>query len=262
MAKRALAGKRVLLTGGSSGIGWYIATQLVQAGAFVVVTSRRAERLKQLRLAVGNPLRRLIALPGDITDPAHRERLIRTAQAELDGLDIVINNAGIGGVGPFESASPERLRQILEVDFVAVAEMTRLALPLLHRGTSPAVCLISSVLAHRGVPRKSEYCAAKFALRGWSESLRLELGPRGIDVIAVSPSTTKTEFFESLVGTDASQSSRSFGMMSSEAVAAATLRAIRRGSREVILSPGGKALVWMSRLAPGLTDRLLLKYAA
>jgi short-subunit dehydrogenase len=250
------------LTGGSSGIGWYIATQLVQSGAYVLVTSRRAERLKQLRLAVGNPLRRLIALPGDITDPAHREQLIRTAEAQFGGLDLVINNAGIGGVGPFESASPERLRLILEVDFFAVAEMTRLALPLLHRGVTPAVCLISSVLAHRGVPRKSEYCAAKFALRGWSEALRLELKPHGIDVITISPSTTKSEFFESLVGTDASERSPSFGMMTSEAVAQATLRAIRRGRREAILSPGGKALVWISRLAPALTDRLLLRYAA
>lgn len=262
MAKRVLAGKRVLLTGGSSGIGWYIAVQLVQAGAYVIVTSRRAERLNQLRLAVGNPMRRLIALPGDVTDADHRQRLIDAAGAELGGLDIVINNAGIGGVGPFETASPERLRKIFEVDFFAVAETTRLALPLLHRGVSPAVCLISSVLAHRGVPRKSEYCAAKFALRGWSESLRLELKPRGIDVIAVSPSTTKSEFFESLVGSEPTERSRSFGMMTSEAVAKATLGAIRRGKREVILSPGGKALVWISRLAPALTDQLLLRYGA
>lgn len=257
-----LRGKRVLLTGGSSGIGWHLAAQLVHCGAYVVVTSRRAERLDQLRLAVGNPLRRLIALPGDITDAGHRERLIQTAESELGGLDILINNAGIGGVGPFESASPERLRKIFEVDFFAVAEMTRLSLPLLHRGASPAVCLISSVLAHRGVPRKSEYCAAKFALRGWSEALRVELKPHGIDLIAVSPSTTKSEFFESLVGTDPSEKSRSFGMMTSEAVARATLRAIRRGKREVILSPGGKALVWISRFAPSLTDWLLLRFGS
>lgn len=262
MCKRELEGKRVLLTGGSSGIGWYLATQLVNQGAYVVVTSRRDERLKQLRLAVGNPLRRLIAVPGDIADPAHRQNLINTVTEQLGGLDLVINNAGIGAVGPFEKASTERLRRIFEVDFFAVTELTRLALPLLHHGVSPAVCVVSSVLAHRGVPRKSEYCAAKFALRGWTESLRLELKPEGIDMITVSPSTTKSEFFESLLDTEPTESSRSFGMMTAESVASSILGAIRKGKRELILSPGGKALVWLSRLAPQLTDNLLLKYAA
>ncbi len=87
MCKRGLNGKRVLLTGGSSGIGWYLATKLVRAGAYVVVTSRRQERLKQLRLAVGNPIRRLIALPGDVADSDHRQRLIDTARRELGGID-------------------------------------------------------------------------------------------------------------------------------------------------------------------------------
>jgi short-subunit dehydrogenase len=250
------------LTGASSGIGWYLATHLVRSGAYVVATARRSERLKQLRLAVGNPLRRLIALPGDVAEPAHRQLLIDTALGSLGGVDLVINNAGIGAVGPFESASPERLRRILEVDFFAVTELTRLALPLLHHGVNPAVCLVSSVLAHRGVPRKSEYCAAKFALRGWSESLRLELMPVGIDVITVSPSTTQSEFFDSLLDTQPTERSPSFGMMSAEAVAQSILGAIREGKRELILSPGGKALVWLSRLAPAMTDRLLLRYAA
>lgn len=259
---RDLSGKRVLLTGGSSGIGWYLATKLVSAGAYVVVTSRRQERLKQLRLALGNPRRRLIAVAGDVSDAAHRDKLIKTAHDELGGIDLVINNAGIGAVGTFETATPERLRRIFEVDFFAVAELTRLALPLLHQGIQPAVCLVSSVLAHRGVPRKSEYCAAKFALRGWSEALRLELQPSGIDMITVSPSTTKSEFFESLLDTEPHESSRSFGIMSAESVAQSILGAIRRGKRELILSPGGKALVWLSRLAPRVTDRLLLRYAA
>ncbi len=89
VCKRELEGKRVLLTGGSSGIGWYLATKLVGMGAYVVVTSRRDERLKQLRLAVGNPLRRLIAIPGDVADPAHRQHLIDTAQDQFGGIDLV-----------------------------------------------------------------------------------------------------------------------------------------------------------------------------
>ncbi len=261
MSHRDLKDKRVLLTGASSGIGWYLASELVRAGAYVVVTSRREDRLQQLRKSFGNPRRRLISVAGDIADSAHRQNLVDTAVRELGGIDLIFNNAGIGAVGPFEEASPERLRRIFEVDFFGVTELTRLALPHLHQGVSPAICVVSSVLAHRGMPGKSEYCAAKFALRGWTESLRLELKPAGIDVVTISPSTTSSEFFDSLLDSDPIEKSVRFGIQSAERVAHSILGAVRKGRRELILSPGGKALVWLSRLAPGLTDRLLLQYA-
>lgn len=254
------SGKRILLTGASSGIGWYLASELVRAGASVVVTSRREDRLQQLRLAFGNP-RKLIAVPGDIADSDHRQRLIETAVTKLGGIDIVFNNAGIGAIGNFENATADRLRRIFEVDFFGVTELTRLAIPHLHQGVNPSICIVSSVLAHRGVPRKSEYCAAKFALRGWTESLRLELKPAGIKVVTISPSTTGSEFFDSLLDSDATENPFRFGVQSAEYVAHKILGAVRRGKRELILSPGGKALVWLSRLAPGLADRLLMKFA-
>ncbi len=261
MAKRSFADKRVLLTGASSGIGWYLASELVKAGAFVVVTSRREDRLRQLRQSFGNPSKRLIAMPGDISDATHRCDLVSHTVAQLGGLDIVINNAGIGAIGAFEDASSERLREIFEVDFFAATELTRLALPHLHRGREPAVCMVNSVLGHRSVPGKSEYCAAKFALRGWAEALRLELRPAGIDVVSVSPSTTKSEFFDSLVGTALGSRSASIGAQPAEHVARKILGALRKRRRDLILSPGGKAFVWLARLAPSLTDRLLFRYA-
>ena len=199
MAGRSMSGKRVLLTGASSGIGWYLASELVRAGAFVVISGRRSERLQQLRLAFGNPQKRLIALAGDISDPQHRRHLVATTVAQLGGIDIVVNNAGVGAIGSFEDASPERLRRVFEVDFFGATELTRLALPHLKRGVQPAICIVNSVLGHRAVPNKSEYCAAKFALRGWSESLRVELKPAGVDVVSISPSTTRSEFFDSLL---------------------------------------------------------------
>lgn len=271
MAKRSFEGKRVVLTGASSGIGWYVASELVRAGAYVVVSSRRLDRLEQLRQSFGNPRKRLIAVPGDVAECSHRKDLIRTAVEQLGGIDILINNAGVGAIGNFEQATPERLRRIFEVDFFAAAELTRLALPHLHSGKQPAVCIVSSVLGHRAVPGKSEYCAAKFALRGWAESLRIELRPSGIDVISISPSTTRSEFFgsliesegqsESLDGNRTLDSRTAFGTQSAEQVAGSILQAIRQRRRDLILSPGGKALVWLSRLAPQLMDSLLLRYA-
>ena len=142
---------------------------------------------------------RIIAVGGDISLEEARKRLLDHALAEFGGLDIFVNNAGIGATGLFASAGPERLRQLMEVNFFALAEMTRLAIPHLRRGTRPIVVNLSSILGRRGVPHNSEYCASKFAVHGFSEAIRTELAGEGIDVLVVSPGTTETEFFDRVI---------------------------------------------------------------
>ncbi len=260
MARRNLAGKRIVLTGATSGIGWYLARGLIGAGASVVVSGRRSERLERLRMSLGNS-QRLFCVPGDLCDSEHRQELIQTAAKQLGGIDVLINNAGVGAVGFFEEATPERLRNVFELDFFAAAELTRLAIPHLKRGNIPAICNINSVLGYRGVPLKSEYCAAKFALRGWSESLRVELRPHGIDVLTIYPSTTKSEFFRSLINSSPGQSRLNLGAQTAEKVASSTIRCLSRRQSESVLSLGGKSLVWASKCFPRFTDMLLQKYA-
>ena len=119
------------------------------------------------------------------------------------------------------------------------------------------ICNISSVLGHRAVPRKSEYCASKFALHGWSDSLRAELAPEGIQVTLISPSTTRSEFFGALIDTDAGQDSSSIGSWPAERVAEKALASIRARRSEAILSLAGKALVYSDRLAPLLVNAIL-----
>ena len=87
----------------------------------------------------------------------------------------------------------------MEVNFFALVEMTRLALPLLKQGVNPIVVNVSSILGHRGVPHSSEYSASKFAVQGFSESIRAEFARLGIDVLVVSPGTTETEFFDRVI---------------------------------------------------------------
>jgi short-subunit dehydrogenase len=117
---------------------------------------------------------------------------------------------------------------------------------------------IGSVLGHRGVPDCAEYCASKFALRGLSESLRCELAGQGIDVLLVSPARTATEFFESAINPHLTNWPKVRGI-SPQAVARRTVRAIRRGRREIVPSFTGKLLVWASRLAPSILDWVLAR---
>src|SRR6185503_10392011 len=97
-------------------------------------------------------------------------------------------------------ADEARLRQVFEVNLFAPAEFIREALPALRTGTTPIVVNVGSVLGHRAVPEKSEYCASKFALHGLTDALRSELAASQVDVLLVSPSTTESEFFERASG--------------------------------------------------------------
>jgi short-subunit dehydrogenase len=244
----------VVITGASSGIGYCLTKQLLQQGSLVVANARRRDVLDQL----ADQQERLRVVAGDLTDPTVRERLVQTAAALRGGeVDLLINNAGIGAIGRFATASPERLRRVMEVNFFAPAELTRVLIPLLRRGRAPVICNIGSVLGHCAVPDKSEYCASKFALHGWSDSLRAELSSEGIQVTLVSPSTTRSEFFESLIETDSCATSRSVGSWTPEKVASKTIAAIKSRRSEVILSLAGKALVYADRLAPPIMASVL-----
>jgi short-subunit dehydrogenase len=260
MAKRTLENKRAIITGASSGIGRELALQLVAAGAAVCISARREERLLKLQTQIQNLGGCCQVVAGDIADSHTRERLLATVLDRFGGLDLLINNAGIGAMGRFEEASPERLRRIFEVNFFAVAELTRIAIPALRQGVDPMIVNLSSVLGHRGAPLKSEYCASKFALHGFSDSLRAELADDRIDVLLVSPSTTESEFFESAIEDKTGKNWLRRGAMTPQWVANKTVRAIRKGRHEIILTFGGRLLVWLDRMLPTLANRILARF--
>ena len=260
MARRQLDHARVVITGASSGIGHQLALQLGKRGCRVLLNARRKQRLlelaEQVTQAGGQPL----VVAGDITEPAVREEIKETCQQAWQGLDVLINNAGVGAMGPFAEASEERLRRIMEVNFFAPAELTRTLLPLLLAGTSSMIVNMGSVVGHRSAPLKSDYCAAKFALHGWSDALRAELADQGIDVLLVSPSTTDSEFFDRALEDNTNKNWKVPYAQRPEYVARRTIRAIEKGNHEIILSWPGWAMVWLDRLFPTLTNHLVARF--
>ncbi len=260
MSRRTIHGAWVLITGASSGIGRELVRVLVQQGAGVVITARREARLREVADEFRGAAPPVLCVAGDITDAAVRARALAAARDGLGGLDILVNNAGVGANGLFSLAQAERLRRVMEVNFFAPAELIRAAMPLLSAGRRPLIVNVGSVLGHVAVPRKSEYCASKFALHGLSDALRVELAPQGIDVLLVSPSATESEFTANVLESDGRPPQRPLGLMTARRVAQQAVRAMRRGRREVILSPGGKLAVWCDRLCPPLVNRLLVRY--
>ena len=257
---RTLGDKRVIITGASSGIGRELATQLAAEGCKIVINARRKERLEELAAEIVASGGQCEIVEGDVTEPAVRTRLLQTARDSFGGLDILINNAGIGAMGRFDEASQDRLRQIFEVNFFAVTELVRESLPLLKEGNEPVIVNLSSVLGHRAVPLKSEYCASKFAIHGFSDAIRAELVQDGIDVLLVSPSTTDSEFFDAAIDDPTKRDWKKRGAMSPEIVASRTVRAIKKRRHEIILTFGGRILVWLDRMIPGIANRIIAKF--
>ena len=260
MKRRSLQGARALVTGSSSGIGRAIALEMARAGADLVITARREAELQQLAEEVRSLGRRCEVVAGSLAERNFPQLLAQEAGERLGGLDILVNNAGLSAHGRFADASPERLRTIMEVNFFAAVELTRAALPLLRGGSLPIVVNIGSILGHRGMPYKREYCSGKFGLGGWSEAIRPEFARIGIDVLLVSPGTTETEFFEHVVERRGEIPWKKRRGVSPEYVARRTVRAIRRGRREIVPSGAGRFLVLLQRLSPRLVDRFMARY--
>jgi short-subunit dehydrogenase len=194
-----LKGSRTILTGASSGIGWELAQRLAEKRARLLLASRNQERLEILEKTIRDKGGEAHALVTDVSNPEDRVRLIEAAKTQFAGIDLLINNAGVGAMGFFADASIDRLRRIFEVNFFGAVELTRLALPFLVKGRDPMVVNVGSILGRRAIPGCTEYCASKFALSGWSEGLRAELAEQRVHVLLANPGSTHTSFRDNLI---------------------------------------------------------------
>jgi short-subunit dehydrogenase len=254
MARRKLAGLRVLVTGASQGIGRALVVAAVKRGCKVLAAARSQPLLDELAAEVKASSGVIETVAADVTKPEDRAAMAAAAARCFGGLDVLINNAGIGATGHFMDSEPEVLRQIFETNFFGLTETTRTVLPLLRQGVTPAIVNISSVVGKRALPARSLYSASKFAVMGFSEAIRAELAKDGIDVLVVSPGLTQTNFSKNMLEQKAKMQLDHMRGMTSEEVAAATLRALERGSLDVTLTFRGKLLVLVNRFAPWIVD--------
>ncbi len=258
--RRKLDGKRALITGASSGIGRELALHLADAGADLVLLARSEERLQQVAEEATQRGVKANYVSGDVTSHEVRAKSLEMCQQELGGLDLLFNNAGAGAYGRFIEVSPNRLRDLMELNLFAVAEFTREATPMLIDGEDPAIINIGSILGCRGIPFSSEYCATKFALHGLTESVRPEIEKLGIEVMLVAPGTTETEFKKNVIDAQGTPPWVRRGGVPASLVARRTLRALRRRRRMFIPNIYGKLFVLANRALPRVLDRILERY--
>jgi hypothetical protein len=193
MAER-FAGKVVIVTGASSGIGSAAARQFAAEGASVALVARGAETLEWVAGEIRGTGGVARAYPADVRDRAACERLLREVADAVGGIDVLVNNAGANHRGPVEEQRAEDLVQIIEVNLVAPIVLTRLALPYLHRRERAAIVNVASIAGQIPVAHEATYSASKSGLRAFSFALREELEGSGITVSAVSPGPVDTGF--------------------------------------------------------------------
>ena len=179
----SLAGKSAVVTGASSGIGAATAQALAAEGVRVVGGARRTDRI-----APG-----IAALELDVTDPGSCERFVQAAVDELDGLDILVNAAGLAlGRDPFDGSSEEDERLVLDTNVNGLIRMTRLCLP--HIRDDGHIVNIGSVAGRQAYEKGSLYVTSKFAVRGFTYALREDLLGRPIHICTVDPGLVQTDF--------------------------------------------------------------------
>lgn len=189
-----LAGQVVIITGASSGIGEATARRLARAGARVVLSARRQERLDALARELDPTGAAVLAVAGDVTSEADRRRLVDATLAKFGRIDGLVNNAGYGTRGPVEIVPVDAIRRNFETNVFSLVALTQLVLPAMRAQGAGCVVNIGSVAGRIARPLSSVYDSTKHALEALTDGLRGELKPFGVRVTLIRPGYIVTEF--------------------------------------------------------------------
>jgi short-subunit dehydrogenase len=264
-AQRAFVyrGRVVLISGGSRGLGMVLARQLARRRAWISLIARDEADLQNAKRLIEKemPLAHVIYQVCDITDPAQVQAAVRATIQTYGRLDVVINNAGIISTMPYENASSSDFNTAMETHFWGVHNVIQAALPHMKKGGGGRILNISSIGGKVPVPHLAPYCASKFALIGYSKTLRAELTRYNIYVTTISPGLMRTgsighaEFkgqHQKEYSWFALSSSLPFFTVSAEQAAREILEAGRQGRAELVISWPAKAAVFTQNFFPEL----------
>lgn len=258
-----LRGKNVLLTGASQGIGHAMALELAAQGARLALVARDRARLDEVAGECRGRGAQAFVLPGDVSQQADCERIVGEAEQALGGLDVLINNAGIGMLARFDELSDLSIyERLMRVNYLGCVWLTHAALPALKRSRG-RIAVVASLAGLTGVPTRTGYAASKHAVMGFFDSLRIELRDSGVSVTIAAPDFVVSEIHRRAIGPDGQplgvspmQEAR---IMSAEECAARIVRAVADRKRLLVMSLRGRLGRFVRLVFPGLIDRIALR---
>jgi short-subunit dehydrogenase len=268
MGPYQFAGGTAVVTGAASGIGGALAVQLAARGSHLVLLDRDAERLAGVAETIGvaAPGRRIATYVVDLAAAGAAARIGETLREAHPDTTLLVNNAGVALGGRFDQVSGEQFDTVMAVNFQAVVTLTRALLPVLTAHPGSHLVNVSSVFGIIAPAGQTAYCASKFAVRGFTESLRGELAPVGVGVTCVHPGGVRTGIARNaMVGAGLPADQWTAGLARFDrmltldpAVAAATvLRAVHRRRPRVLVGRDATLLDALARALPVTHRRLL-----
>jgi short-subunit dehydrogenase len=216
-----LDGTRVIVTGASTGIGRVTALRLADRGARVWAAARDERRLGSLAAEHAA----ITAVPADVADDVDRAALVK----QCEPVDVLVNNAGVGWKGVVETMPPVKVRQLFDVNVLALIDLTQRVLPGMLKRRRGHIVNVGSIAGYVAAPGETVYCATKFAVQGFTDGLRREVARRGVQVTLIAPGPIKTEFMARIrTGEPATEPGELDYGLPPESVAKAIERALTR----------------------------------
>ena len=223
----------VVITGASSGIGKRLAIDLAARGAVVAGCGRSIDRLRDTLKEVRRASPSSAMIGCDVSDPEQVQGMIAKIVADLGKIDVLVNNAGVGMRKPFLQTDLKTIEEIIRVNYLGAVYCTKAVLPHMLARQTGHIVNISSAAGLIGTVNMAAYCASKFAMNGWSESLYHELKPLGIHVSIVCPGPVATDFSRTF--RDSAPKSPPGMIVAAETVAHAAIKVIENKRFEVVL---------------------------
>jgi NAD(P)-dependent dehydrogenase (short-subunit alcohol dehydrogenase family) len=257
-----LGGRVAVVTGGSRGLGYAIADELLAQGAHVAICARGEEDLERARRKLAADGRIVLARPCDVGVREQVEAFVTDVARELGPVDVLVNNAGVISVGPWQTQTIEDFEELAAIQFLGVVYATWAVLPsMVERGVG-RIANVTSIGGKLAVPWLLPYCSAKYGAVGFSEGLRAELGGTGVRVTTVVPGLMRTgSYSAALFKGDRARTEYSLftplsvtplSTVSGRRAARRIVAALRRGDAEIVLGLHAKLAARANGIAPGL----------
>ena len=256
--------KIIVITGAGSGMGRAMAVQLAAQGATVLISDINEESLKETQALIQSGKGSCKIYKVDVGDRAQVYDFATSVLNEFKYIDVLINNAGIAiGQAMFEEIPLADFERLININLWGVVHHTRAFLDVMRTRPEAAIVNTSSVFGLMGIPSQIPYCISKFAVRGFTDSLRLELNGTNVSVTCVHPGGIDTNIVRNGIhyrdkDTTIAQFEKMV-MTSSDKAASIIIRAIQKRSKRVMVGPDAKLIRFMTQLAPSLVDRFILR---
>ena len=254
---KTIRGAHALVTGGSRGLGPYIARALASEGANLTLTARSADSLRQVAEEVSRGGSRVHSIAADVCDDGARRKLVEEAESTLGPIDILVNNAGIEAIVPYTDLPPHQIEAMVRTNLEAPLILSRLVLEGMIERRRGHVVMMSSLGGKKGSPYSATYAATKAGMIAWTSGLRIELEGTGVSASVICPGFVSEA---GMFAVRTQKAPRVLGTSTPEAVVRAVLRAIQRDVGEIIVNPGPvRFMLVFEHLSPRFTRWALEK---